>query len=137
MELGKLKHGGKLNLICHLVWFGLVWFARRLVRGDGCNLAIERSLSTSILQELKNKFSFFPCQARKPYNHKAFPRFHAREIIGKNFAACVNFQRRSAGKQREQSPGGTYQEINPSEKPKRKGLGKGMDWKGRERKERK
>jgi hypothetical protein len=88
------------------------------------------------LQELKNKFSFFSCQARKPYSHKAFPRFHAREIIGKNFAACVNFQRRSAGKQREGLPGGTYQEINPSGKPKRKGQGKGKDGKGRkERKE--
>jgi hypothetical protein len=50
-------------------------------------------LSTSILQELKNKFPFFPCQARKPYGHKAFPRFHAREIIGKNFPASVIFRR--------------------------------------------
>jgi hypothetical protein len=89
------------------------------------------------LQELKNKFQFFSCQARNPYSHKAFPRFHAREIIGKNFAACVIFRRRSAGKQREGLPAGTYQEINPSGKPKRKGQGKGKDGKGRERKGRK
>lgn len=129
-------YSGRFSVFVSIFIFGLVWFVAA-VTGNTDNLPSARSLSKSFLQQLKNKFSFFPCQASKPYNHKAFPRFNARQTIGKNFAASVIFRRRSAGKQGEGLPGGTYQEQNPSGKPKRKGQGKGKDGKGRNEGERK
>ena len=69
---------------CHLrVWFVLVCVA--LFAGDTSNLPIEGTLSTSFLQIGENNFSFFSCQARKPYSHKGFRRFQAEKQSGKNF----------------------------------------------------
>jgi hypothetical protein len=68
--------------------------ALRLATGN--TLEHSPTLSKSFCLHRENKFSLFACQARKPYSHKAFPRFHAREIIGKNFAVSVIFRRRSA-----------------------------------------
>jgi hypothetical protein len=81
-------------------------------------------LSKSFLQELKNNFSFFSCQARKPYSHKAFPRFHARETIGKNFAVSVKSGDDQPGKAKRRTAMWYVLEERTRTKAKRKGLGK-------------
>jgi hypothetical protein len=47
-------------------------------------------LSITIYCKAENKFSFLACQAHNPSNHKAFPRLHAREVIGKYFPLAHN-----------------------------------------------
>jgi hypothetical protein len=107
---------------------GLVW---RAVTGNASNLASGRSLSTNICLQRENKFSFYSCQASKPYNHKGFPRFHTRETIGKNFRANVIFRRRSAGKQGEGTDQvvRTLKETQAERTREREWIGK--EWKGR------
>ena len=104
-----------------------------LFASDTSNLPGGRDLSTTFLQIGENNFSFFSCHARKPYGHKGFRRLQAGKLSGKIFPLGHQFRRSAAGKQREGLPAGKYQEINPRDKPKRKGPGKGrkegMEWK--------
>ena len=69
--------------------FGLVCVAT----GNGDNLSSGRRLSINKLQELENKFLFFSCHDRKPYSHKVFRRFQAKELSGKNFSPGHHFRR--------------------------------------------
>jgi hypothetical protein len=101
----------------------------KVATGDTSNLPGGRDLSTTFLQIGENNFSFFSCHARKPYSHKGFRRLQAGKLSGKIFPLGHQFRRSAAGKQREGTPGGTYQEINPSGKPKGKGPGK--EWIGK------
>jgi len=57
-----------------------------------------------------------------------------RNNLEKTFRQVVKSRRSAAGKQREQSSGGTYQEINPSEK-ERTGKDKGREGMGRKESE--
>lgn len=91
----------------------------KVATGDTSNLPSGERLSTSFLQIGENNFSFFSCHARKPYSHKGFRRLQAGKLSGKIFPLGHQFRRSAAGKQREGLPAGTYQEINPRDKPKR------------------
>jgi hypothetical protein len=81
-----------LRWISIFVWFGLVWFVAAFI-GNASNLASRRRLSINVCLHRENKIQFFSYQARNPISHKAFPRFNARVIIGKNFPAIVNYRR--------------------------------------------
>jgi hypothetical protein len=75
------------------------------------NLASGRELSTFYFSIPENNFSFFACHARKPSNHKGFPRLQAGNLPEKTFRPVVNFGGSPAGKQGERLPGGTSHKV--------------------------
>jgi hypothetical protein len=99
----------------------------KVATGDTSNLPGGRDLSTTFLQIGENNFSFFSCHARKPYSHKGFRRLQAGKLSGKIFPLGHQFRRSAAGKQREGTPGGTYQETNPCEGLGKEWIGKGIN----------
>ena len=60
--------------VVFLYFHGLLCDA--LLAGNGINLANERDLSTNKLQQIKNKFSLFTCQAQNPSNYNGSRRLH-------------------------------------------------------------
>jgi hypothetical protein len=67
MELSKFKHGGKLVLICHLVWLGLV--RRRLVSGDGEKIGMGRTRFKNYFA-FRNTFPYSPYSKRELFSRK-------------------------------------------------------------------
>ena len=80
----------KAFLICFCV---LIIAGSRVATSNRGNLPSGESLSINKMHRLKNKLLFFPCQARKPYNHKGFTRFQAEKLSGKNFPPGRQFRR--------------------------------------------
>jgi len=100
--------------------FGLVCAA--LFAGNASNLASGENLSKSFCLHPENNFSFFSCQARKPYSHKTFRRFQAEKLSGKNFPSGRQIPAISSRK----ATRAIVRWYVPRDKPKRKGT----DWKG-------
>ena len=94
-----------------------------LFAGDTSNLPSGRTLSTSFLQIDENKFSFFSCQARKPYSHKGFRRFQAEKQSGKNFPSGRQIPAISSRK----ATRAIVRWYVPRDKPKRKRTREGKE----------